>query len=155
MSASSWLTDFRAWLDGTPSTAVALCFPAYRPELVECLANELGYRLVDFRKARMAPLGWQAASLPLDALESCAAEQMQQHQSDVVLQNVESLLAVHPAPARRAALAHLLARLWPQRLILPLALYGMDVPDVGQAVYKIEASQLPEESLLVRLAGMK
>jgi hypothetical protein len=134
---------------------VALCFPAYRPELVDILARDLGYRLIDFRKARMAPLGWQAASLPLAALVSCAAEEMQQHDSPLVLQNSESLLAVHPAPARRAALARLLNISWPQRLILPLALYAMDTPNMEQAVYKIEASHLPEESLLVRLAGMK
>src|SRR5690242_18829499 len=40
----------------------------YRPALVQAIAGGLGLAFVDFRAERLAPLGWEAAKLPLDDL---------------------------------------------------------------------------------------
>lgn len=153
MVESRWLSGFRDWLEQCPAAAVAACFPAYRPDLVQVLADRLGAHLVDFRKERLAPLGWQAAALPLAALGE-AAEQAMRQGRPVVLQNAESLLAVHGGAARRAALSGLLSRPWPERLILPLFLYTADLPRGFAAAHVFDPAILPEESLVLRLAGV-
>lgn len=154
MDDSTWLTAFRNWLGATQSSAVAVCFPSYRPELVMSLATELGYSHFDFRRACMAPLGWNAGTLPLASIAEAITGEMASGQP-IVVQNVEALLAVHPPQARKECLADLLNRSWPQRLVIVLALYAADVPPGAPNAFAFHPSQMPEETLLVRLAGMR
>jgi hypothetical protein len=154
MTESPWLAAFRKWFEEQSSRAVAVCFPTYRPDLVIALADHLGVRHLDFRKEFLAPRGWQAAALPLTALDQAIAEAVAAGKP-VVLQNVESLLAVHDAAVRRATLSRLLLADWNGRVILPLVLYGADLPRQGAAVYSFAPADLPEETLLHRLAGLQ
>lgn len=154
MSASPWLQRFKVWLETRQGgRAVAVCFPAYRPDLVADLAAALGLKLVDFRKMVMQPMGWNAGQLALSSLnETVNAAHAKGH--GLVLHNAEALLAAHPAEQRRHWLAETLSHHWPQRLILPIALFAHELPQLPDAIHHLDAMQLPQESLLFRLGSL-
>ena len=135
--------------------ALAVRFPAYRPDLVAVLARRLGAAHVDFRQQRLVPLGWNASSVPLSALAETALGEMDEGR-DVILHNAEALLALCAPAARRQWFADTMARSWPRRLILPVVLYAADLPDSAHdRIFDLEAGQLPPESLLDLLPNLQ
>ena len=152
---AAWTQPVLTWRDALPaSCACAVVFPGYRPDLVQALAKALGARFVDFRKLKMAPLGWQAANLSLDVLTATAAEEMAQG-SDVMLQNAEAMLSLVQREDRESWFASAASRVWPRRLILPLTLFAHDLPhEMLDRVIELRAEDLPSDGLLQRLAGL-
>jgi hypothetical protein len=134
--------------------ALVLSLPAYRPDLIERLARRLGARFCDFRRSRLIPLGWSAASLPLHALDDAVDEEMADG-LPVVLHNSEALLSLVTPAARKVWFAEILRKAWPAKLLLPLVLYTCDLPDeaTGRTVM-LEPDDLPPETLLDRLSGL-
>ena len=64
-----WLGGLYEWVrQGDPHAAYVVCFPGYRPELVRELARETDSVHLDFRREKLAPLGWAAATLPPESL---------------------------------------------------------------------------------------
>lgn len=150
-----WLGGLYEWVrQGDPHAAYVVCFPGYRPELVRELARETDSVHLDFRREKLAPLGWAAATLPPESLTDAVLDAMAGG-SDVVLQNAEALLAVFDEPRRKGWLAEAMARRWPRRLILPIVLFPGDLPPDGDRIRHLTASEVPEESLLLRLSTLQ
>lgn len=151
---AAWLQPVLDWRDDLPaSCACAVVFPSYRPDLVQTLAAALQARFVDFRKLKMAPLGWQAAHLAPEVLSATAREEMA-HGRDLVLHNAEAMLSLVPAAEREAWFAHAATETWPHRLILPLTLFAHNLPfNMHGRTIELAAAELPPEGVLQRLAG--
>ncbi len=154
-ACAAWIQPVLNWLETLPvSCACAVIFPSYRPDLVQAMAAALDARFVDFRKLKMAPLGWQAAQLASEVLSATAREEMAAGQ-DVVLHNAEALLSLFQREEREAWFARVHGETWPRRLILPLTLYSHDLPaDMVDRVFELRAEGLPSEGIVQRLAGM-
>ena len=141
------------WFASARGTALAVGFPSYRPDLVRDMCHRLKARYCDFRQTRMSPLGWDAASLPLQSLDDTIEAEMACG-ADLVLQNAEALLSLALPDARRAWFRKALTTSWPRRLLLPVTLYAADLPPDREAqVVRLRPEELPEESLLDRLAS--
>lgn len=148
----TWLERVSTWFEthrhhGT----LALCFPDYRPDLVQDAARRLRLDLVDFRARYMAPLKWDAAKLTLDDLDA-AIDELTSGGRAVMLHNVEALLALKPAEMRRQWLADVLSRTRPGTLVLPLFLYAHERPkQAEQKCLVLDTVELPAESFVDRL----
>lgn len=123
-------------------------FPAYRPDLVTDLASALGCVCLDFRKTCLAPLRFEAHKLPLSALETATEEHTAGN--GIVLQNGEALLACKSADERRMWFQEFLDRKRDCLVILPLALFGREVPPHPN-LFRFLPHELPTESLLAQL----
>ncbi len=154
-ACAAWIRPVLNWRDALPaSCACAVIFPSYRPDLVQAMAAALDARFVDFRKRKMAPLGWQAAQLAPEVLSATARHEMTAGR-DVVLHNAEALLSLFQREEREAWFAQVHGETWPGRLILPLTLYSHDLPSgMVDRVFELRADMLPAEGILQRLAGM-
>lgn len=149
-----WLDGLERWLLAQPETgAFAVVFPGYRPHLSEAIASRFGGGFVDFRQRYMQPLGWDATKLPLSAIADAAHEGLGAG-GTLVMQNCEALLSVATAERRRLWFGELLGAAWRGRLIVPLMLYAADWPQPSQR-YDVSADELPDESLLERLATLQ
>lgn len=129
-----------------------VAFPQYRPVLVRILADALGLDFVDFRASRMAALGWDAAALPLSALDTAIERHCEQTGRGVLLHNAEALLATKGAHERGAWLAGFVTRDWPVPAVVPVAVYGTELPAGSRRICSLDPAVLPPESFLVRLA---
>lgn len=149
--APRWLTAIEAGLDahGRRGGFIAK-LTRYHPALVEEMARALGLAYVDFRAERLKPLGWDAARLPLTAIDEAIAGSIAP--SGLVLQNAEALLATKPASERRAFLAHFLDTPRGHPVIIPMAAHESDLPARCSRVVEIDADEAPQDSLLLRLA---
>lgn len=127
-------------------------FASYRPDLVEAMAAALGCVHVDFRREVLAPLGFAAHTLPLAAIETAAAARPEA--KGLVLQNAEALLAAKPSADRLSWLNGFLDVPRARLVVLPLALFGRELPDHPRLV-RLTAEDLPAESLLGQLASMR
>jgi len=155
LNAAPWLKLVHdALAKAAADRCVAVVFPEYRPDLVEQMARAIKLAHVDFRRERMAPLGWNAAELPLETLDDTAVSAMA-GSSGVVLQNTEALLATRTAEERRGWFTRALDRSWPAQLILPVTLFGADLPTREGQVVVLPRGSLPEEKILSRLATMR
>lgn len=128
-------------------------FPEYRPELVIVLADRLDMPLSDFRREVMAPLGWQAAALPLESLKGAIAARMDGR--GLVLNNAEALLAAKPASERQTWFEDMLNEPWPAPLILPAALFAGDADYQSERFIDLSADDLPGSTLLTRLLATR
>jgi len=126
-------------------------FPSYRPDLVEDLARALGTAFVDFRRSRLAAHGMAAHRLSLEEIERCASDCA--NERGIVLHNAEALLAARSQDERRAWLAMFLARPRQGIVVLPLALFGDEVPDHARVV-RLSSEEVPAESLLRQLSSL-
>lgn len=145
---AAWLEPLASALDRHDRRGgFLLLMPEYRPDLVRIAAEALGLAFFDFRAAVMAPLGWQAAGLPLAALdERIAAETAR---GPVLVHNAEALLAAKPAAERRGWLLDFVARDWPAAAVVPLAVLTGEVPEGRDRV--VGLAELPASNLLMRL----
>lgn len=147
-----------AWTDPVAATIAAeggqgtflVCFPGYRPELVRALADRLGFDYLDFRAVSLAPLGWRASALTLDALDQTIGARAA---GGLVLNNSEALLATKPMIERVAWLSEAVARTAGPPVLVALAVFGNEAPANGPRVCRLEPDGLPPEKLLVRLAS--
>ena len=128
-------------------------FPEYRPELVAVLAERLDLPLCDFRQEVMAPLGWQAAALPLGSLRDTVAARMDE--CGLVLNNAEALLAAKTNADRQAWFRNMLREQWKAPLILPVALFASDADDRSDRIITLGTDDLPESTLLTRLLATR
>lgn len=146
------------WME-TISAAVAaqgargtflVCFPAYRPELARALAERLDLEYLDFRAASLAPLGWRASALTLDALDQAIARRSDR---GMVLHNAEALLATKPAEERIAWLTGSVTRVQGALALVTLAVFDGEAPAESERVCRLAPEDMPPEKLLVRLAS--
>lgn len=149
--ALRWLTSIEACLDahGRRGGFIAK-LTRYHPTLVAEMAQALGLAHVDFRAARLKPLGWEAPRLPLTAIDEAIADGIVP--SGLVLQNAEALLASKPAEERRAFLARFIDTPRDLPVVIPIAAHASDIPAPCSRVVEIDADEVPAESLLLRLA---
>lgn len=145
-----WLTAIEACLDTHDRRGGFIAaLTRYHPALVEEMARALGLAYVDFRAVRLKPLGWEAARLPLTAIDeeiaNCIAP------SGLVLQNAEALLATKPVEERRVFLETFVEMPHDLPVIIPIATLESDLP-ASPRVIEIDAREMPEDSLLLRLA---
>lgn len=163
MSASStkmpdWLAPVEATLarPEPPAALLVLC-DAYRPDLMQALAHFCHLRFFDFRANEMVPLGQAAARLPLSsldqAIEAALAAAVAESQSGVLIHNAEALLATKSAEERARWLASVVARPGPHLVVIPITLFPGDAPSPSDHVVRIDATTLPQETLLFRLAA--
>lgn len=124
-------------------------YPEYRPELVRALAESLELAYGDFRASVMAPMGWEAARLPLDALDQWLVGQAEAGGS--VVNNAEALLATKTPEERSAWLARFVGAAWSAPVLIPLVLFGADAPQGEDRVAAIDPGAVPEQTLLTRL----
>lgn len=151
-----WIQSVCNWYTTVPAhSACFVGFPEYRPDLVRKLAQALAATQIDFRAVKMAPLGWQATSLPLSALDEAASAAMQGG-GDIVLQNAESLLSSVAPEQRHGWFQHSLKKRWQARLVVPLTLYAHELRQLaGALLHEPSALDLPEDSLLERLSSLQ
>ena len=131
----------------------AVCFAEYRPDLVRELASEVNVSQIDFRAERMAPLGWSASDLGVEELDAVIQTAIATGQG-VALQNGEALLVCKTEQERRRWLAATLCADWPYPVIIPVVLLSEDLPEESSRIVRFNCEDLPQESLLVRLAGL-
>lgn len=163
MSASStkmpdWLAPVEAALarPQPPAALLVLC-DAYRPDLMQAVAHFCHLRFVDFRAEEMLPLRQDAARLPLSsldqAIDAALAAAAASAKAGILLHNAEALLATKSAEERSRWLTTFVERAGPQLVIIPIILFPKDVPSSGDNVVRIDATTLPPETLLFRLAA--
>ena len=145
----------KQWSGLAEGQALFLILPAYRPDVVERLARHLGVRFYDFRRGRLIPLGWTAASLPLGTLDNTAIEEMAGGYP-LGLHNCETLLSLATPMARTAWFTEALQKTWPAKLLIPVVLFIRDLPDeiAGRSV-TVEVGDLPPDILLDRLSSLR
>jgi hypothetical protein len=151
-------TEIPAWTESVAATIAAgceqgtfiVCFPGYRPELVRALADRLGYDYLDFRAASLAPLGWRASALTLDALDQTIGTRAAR---GLVLNNAEALLATKPMIERVAWLGEAVTRTSGAPVLVSLAVFANEAPANSARVCHIDTDALPPEKLIVRLAS--
>jgi len=149
-----WLAPVAGLLEAAGrGGAFFVAFPQYRPALVKALADALGLAHLDFRVARMAELGWEAAKLPLSALTEAIEAQIEASGSGLVLHNAESLLAAKTSAERSGWLGEVAARAWPVPVIVPIAIFQSDLPSLPSRLCRLDPDLLPDESFLLRLAS--
>jgi hypothetical protein len=127
-------------------------FPTYRPDLVEDIARALDCTYLDFRRDYLAPLKFEAHMLPLAAIETCIAEDA--NPAGIVIQNGEALLAAKPADERLAWLRAFLEEPRGKIVLLPLALFGRDLPNHARLI-RFLPHELPAETLLQQLTSIR
>ncbi|HRK23696.1 MAG TPA: hypothetical protein PLQ11_01960 [Beijerinckiaceae bacterium] len=127
-------------------------FASYRPDLVQDMAAALQCAHVDFRRLVMAPLGSNAHTVPLTAIEATIAGQA--NERGIVLHNAEALLATRSASDRRSFVEGFLAAPRSNVVVLPMALFGREIAD-HERIVRLTQEDLPTESLLVQLASMR
>ena len=128
-------------------------FPEYRPELAAVLAEQLGMAHFDFRQEVMAPLGWQASTLPLASLESAIIDRLDER--GLVLNNAEALLAAKTASDRKTWFRDVLTAPWTAPLIIPIALFASDADRQSDRFITLLSDDLPESTLLTRLLATR
>lgn len=147
----AWMDRIREMIaDGDSEGTYLVCFPAYRPELARALADALGYAYLDFRAASLAPLGWRASALPLEAIDQTIAVRAE---AGLLLNNAEALLATKSRLERVAWLAGAIERTRGAPVLVSLAVFGVDVPSNSARVCRLLVDDMPPENLLVRLAA--
>lgn len=129
-----------------------VCFPQYRPDLVLDMAHRCGLPLFDFRKEILAPLGWDASTVPLSELDTVITDHAERG-SGLVLQNCEALLALSLPETRRQWATRILGLCLSIPVIVPIAVFSGDLPEDGTRIASLDAGRMPDEGLLIRLLG--
>lgn len=147
----SWLAPIADMVHrGGGSGGFLLDLPDYRPDLVRAAAHGLNLAMFDIRAELLSPRGWDAHKVTLDEL----SQELQQRARDggLVAHNAEALLATKGAAERSRWLEKFVERAWPSPIIVPLFLFGGDAPPSHDRRAALVAEELPEETLLGRLA---
>jgi len=148
---ASWLEPVISMLDSSDRRGgYFVCFPQYRPDLVMSMAHYCGLELLDFRAEYLAPLGWDAAGVPLDTLDEAITEHITGN-TGLVLQNTEALLAAVTPEIRQSWAAGFLERDLTVPVIIPIAVFSQDLPPASKRIEFLDPLHIPEEGLLMRL----
>ncbi len=149
-----WLAPMdRALAEGGGRGGYLLAMPEYRPELVREAVERYGFVGRDFRRERLMPRGWEAAATPLSELEDFIAEAVVP--PGAVIANAEALLATKAATERRRWFRRFLGRERPAAVVVPIVLFGDELPPDPLRVVRIGAGTLPADTLLMRLVSMR
>lgn len=147
-----WHQKFDECLSRNGPGSYIIELPSYRPDLIADLAENIGCAFLDFRLQHLVPLGFQAHRLSLDAIETATEAALKG--DGVVVQNGEALLAAKPAPERQAWIAAFLDKPRSYFVVLPLVLFGKEIPAHPRLV-RFLASELPDETFFTQLASMR
>ncbi len=151
---ADWLEPLdRALAAGNRRGGYLLVMPQYRPELVREAAERYGFACRDFRRERLVPRGRAAAGLSLAELDRFLEEELEG--PGAVVQNAEALLATRSEPERRSWFRRFLARERPFAVIVPVVLFGREVPCDPLRVVRPAPEELPADTLLMRLVSMR
>lgn len=145
----SWVDPFKKMINTSGNGAYVVNFPEYRPDLFRFMARSLGLMFFDFRTEVMSPFGWDAHRLTINELDERLLQEV--NKRELMICNVESLLATKETDIRVNWLTSYLSRQWPKTIVLPLCLYGHEVPESSPNVYSFENADLPEQSFVNRL----
>ena len=151
---SDWMAPVERVLEAVAGRGGAIVWlPEYRPELLEAIAEHFGLTFRDFRRERMAPLGWQATRLELADLDAFLAEATRD--GPALVHNVEALLATRHARERVRWFTQFLARHRKHAVLIPVVLFGDEIPADDRRVARLDPAAVPPASLLLRLASMR
>ncbi len=151
---ADWLAPMdRALAEGGGCGGYLLSMPDYRPELLSEAAERYGLPCRDFRRERLMPRGRKAAAMPLAEIEEFIAEAAAA--SGAVIHNAEALLATKSTAERRRWFRLFLARERPTAVIVPIVLFGEELPSDPVRVVRIASGTLPPDTLLMRLVSMR
>ncbi len=145
-----WLRPVIEALNGlAEGRCLVVDVPVYRPDLARQMAAALGLAFHDFREEYLKHQGAQAEQVAIEAMDAwlaaCAGDE------PTLFHNAEALLACH-GPERRAAwFASLARRDWPNRLVVPLYLFGPELDDDAPPKVSLDYQALPEQGLVSRL----
>lgn len=158
-----WLAPVAAAIEKQGGNgAFLVLFETYRPDLVRAMAHALVMDFIDFREKYLRPLGAGASGVPLARINEVIAKSHQE-QADldaceyktrgVVLHNVEALLATRGRDERVAWMAEFVNMPVPIPVLVPLAVFADEAAQANPRVTRIDTSCVPQEKLLLRLAG--
>lgn len=145
----NWLEPFKTMINTCSSAAYIVNFPEYRPDLFLFMARSLELIHFDFRTEVMSPYGWDAHQLSIQELDLRLLREADK--GNLMICNVEALLATKEIDERKNWLQDYLSRQWPKTIVLPLCLYGHEAPESSPNVYSFENQDLPEQSFVNRL----
>ena len=149
---SPWVTPIAETISSAGHTrGFFVALGAYRPDLIRVIADELGCQFFDFREEVLQPRGWEAGRLPLTAISK--AIEMRCEACGLVVHNTEALLATKGASDRKQWFTQFANRDWQRPVIVPVVIYQSELPTLSGQIVRIEAEELPSETLLMRLAG--
>ena len=151
---SDWMAPVERVLEAVAWRGGAIVWlPEYRPELPEAIAEHFGLAFRDFRRERMAPLGWQATRLGLADLDAFLAEAGRC--GPALVHNVEALLATRRREERVGWFTQFLARRREHAVLIPVVLFGDEVAADGRRVVRLDPAAIPPAGFLLRLASMR
>ncbi len=151
-SRSTWIQPIAEMIAAHGARgAFFVALPEYRPELIRNMACELSLSLTDFREEKMLELGWAAAELSLEALTNHIEEKSVY--DGLVVHNAEAILATKEHEVRRQWLKEFAKRDWPAPVIIPITVFQIDLPDTAGRFNRVDPDDLPQETLLTRLAS--
>jgi len=133
------------------SSAGVICFPVYRPDLAKQIASDTNYAFYDFRDQYMSGYGKDADGIPLRNLD--AQIHAVSAAGPVIFHNAEALLAGVDAHTRGEWIKAFLQTQWPNKVLLPLYLFGDQLADDHPNVAILDYALLPEQSLISRMAN--
>jgi len=146
---NNWVIPFKTIINTSAAGAYIVNFPEYRPDLFLFMARSLGLTYFDFRTEVMSPYGWDAHQLTIEELDERLLQET--GKGNIMVCNVEALLATKETDERKKWLQDFLSRQWPKTIVLPLCLYSHEVPESLANVYTFENEDLPEQSFVNRL----
>ena len=145
----NWLEPFKTMINRCSNAAYIVNFPEYRPDLFLFMARSLGLIHFDFRTEVMSAYGWDAHQLTIEELDGRLLQEADK--GNLMISNVEALLATKETEERQKWLQDYLSRQWSKTVVLPLCLYCHEVPEFSSHVYSFENKDLPEQSFINRL----
>jgi hypothetical protein len=127
-----------------------IVFPDYRPDLIKQMAHGLGLEFIDIRAELMAPLGWEAHSLALAAVDNLLRQRTTE--TGVVAHNSEALLATKTRHERETWLQAVVADDRPHPLLVPITLFATEIASSStDRICVLEPEHLSEQTLISRL----
>jgi hypothetical protein len=132
-----------------PGKGMLLLMPEYRPDICRTIADRTGAAFFDFRREVMQERKTLAHQVTLEELTETLYEEADK--GDVLVFNVESLLAVKPDEKRQAWLTDFTTRKWNNRILLPLAIFQQEIL-APESTIDLQDYYFHEQTLISRLA---
>lgn len=143
------LQHFLTSSESDNARGIPLLMPEYRPDICRAIAWESGAYFLDFRAEVMKEHGMLAHDISLNKLDQVLT--MRAIEGDVVAFNVESLLAAKDDQVRREWLHRFCEKQFDHRVLLPLAIFQDDIPDM-ELCLDLREYLFEPQSLISRLA---
>lgn len=120
-----------------------ILLPHYNPELAIQMARQTGLAFFDFQTEVMEALREDAENMSLVQLGDTLRDRAEE--TGIVVHNVEALLSVKPTQERQEWLAWFLDTNWPNPVLLPIAIFQAEVPDMHPRVCDLELDKMPRQ----------